>query len=120
MSVVFTAPPLLLYAALRSSEAVNLQVGMPLSYYSRNEPLACRSGQRAKQEVTELDGLAMNSPSGSAVPNSHDVSESLTERLVTDTNAASDAKVNWITAPEDLQVYEPQLAATVRASTTLP
>ena len=47
---------------------------------------------------------------------SHDVSE----RLVTDTNAASDAEVTWITAPEDLQVDEPQLAAAARARTTSP
>ncbi len=57
----------------------------------------------------------MNSPPGSAVPNSHDVSE----RLVTDTNAASDAEVTRITAPEE-QVNEPQLEATVRARTTSP
>jgi len=57
----------------------------------------------------------MNSPPGSAVPNSHDVSE----RLVTDTNAASDAEVTRITAPEE-QVNEPQLEAAVRARTTSP
>ncbi len=56
---------------------------------SRNGPLAARSGQRAEPAVTERDRLAMNSPPGSAVPNSHDFSE----RLVADTNAASDAEV---------------------------
>jgi hypothetical protein len=57
----------------------------------------------------------MNSPPGSAVPNSHDVSK----RLVTDTNAASDAEVTQITAPVE-QDNEPQLAAAVRARTTSP
>jgi hypothetical protein len=65
-----------------------------------------RSGQRADSEpaVTEfkLDRLA-------AVPNSHGVNE----RLVADTNAASDAEVTRITAPEDLLVNDPKLAAAV-------
>ncbi len=39
---------------------------------TRNGPRAARSGQRAEPAVTELDRLAMNSPPGSAVPNSHD------------------------------------------------
>ncbi len=58
----------------------------------------------------------MNSLPGSDVPNSHDVSE----RLVTDTNAASDAEVTRIrvTAPEE-QVNEPQLAAAVPTVVTV-
>jgi hypothetical protein len=39
----------------------------------RNGPPAGRSGQRAELAVAELTRLAMNSPSGSAVPISHDV-----------------------------------------------
>jgi hypothetical protein len=41
-----------------------------IHFYTR----AARSGQtrRAEPAVTDLDRLAMNSPSGSAVPNSHD------------------------------------------------
>jgi hypothetical protein len=38
-------------------------------------PRAALSGQRAEPAVTELDRLAMNSPPGSAVPNSHDGSD---------------------------------------------
>jgi hypothetical protein len=43
-----------------------------LRWTGRNGPRAARSGQRAEPAVTELDRLAMNSPPGSAVPNSHD------------------------------------------------
>ncbi len=51
-----------------------------------------QSGQRAEPAVTDLDRLAMNSPSGSAIPNSHDVNERLA--CSTDTrDAANDAEV---------------------------